>query len=180
MEISAYSLVHAQVCAKPLSVLVTSPAGSSTPVAASYHLISNEPALTLCNRTIFDESGLACTCATITTSEGPLANQCCSLFFTPSTATLNGEVAESVAYMLLGMEWRRKLLAAHKAAAVFVSFGCAQTISTDGPASSIAVRNCEDVVAAPASDLSGSNLSMTGLLNACSAIHAASSRQRSP
>src|SRR5580698_259434 len=164
MEISAYSLVHAQVCAKPLSVWVTSPAGSSTPVAASYHLISNEPALTLCNRTIFDESGLACTRATITASD----------------ATLNGEAAESVAYMLLGMEWLRKLLAAHKAAAAFVSAGCAQTISTEGPASSIAVRNCEDVVAAPASDLSGSNLSMTGLLNACSAIHAASSRQRSP
>src|SRR5580698_11376355 len=123
MEISAYSLVQAQVCTKPLSVFVTSPAGSSTPVAGSYHLISNGPGLTLCNLTVFGESGLAFTRATITTSEGPPPNQRCSLFPTPSTATLNGEAVESAANMFPVMERLRKLLAPHKAAAALASGG---------------------------------------------------------
>src|SRR5580700_7694345 len=141
MEISAYSLVQAQVCTNPLSVFFTSLAGSSAPVVGSYHLTSNDPDLTPCSRTVFGDPGPECTRATITTSERPLANQWCSLFFRPSTTTLNGEAAESVAYMLLVMERFRKLLAVHNAAAALVSGGCAQTISTEGPASSIAATN---------------------------------------
>src|ERR1700677_31977 len=175
IEISAYSLVQAQVCAKPLSVLVTSPAGSLASVAGSDHLISNGPDFLLCNRTVFGESELAFTRATITTSEGPPANQWCSLFPTPSTATLNGEASESVANMLLVMERVRELLAAHKAAAAWASDGSAQTISTElPPAASIAVKNGEGVA-----DVRASNLRMTGLFSACSAIHAASWRQPS-
>src|ERR1035438_401292 len=100
MEIRAYSLVHAQVCAKPLSVFATAPAGSSAPVVGSYHRISNGPDLTLCTLTVFGEPGLAFTRATITTSDGPPPNQRCSLFPTPSTAILNGEATESAANML--------------------------------------------------------------------------------
>ena len=154
MEISAYSLVQAQVCAKPLSVFVTSAAGSSAPVAGSYHLISNGPGVTLCSLIVFGESGLAFTRATITTSEGPPLNQRCSLFPTPSTATLNREAAESVANMLPVMERFRKLLVAHKAAAALASGGSAQTISTAvALAASIAVKNGEVVADVPASSL---------------------------
>src|SRR5580658_7347727 len=175
MAISAYSLVQAQVCAKPWSAFVTSPAGSSAPLAGSYHLISNGPGLTLCNLTVFGELGLAFTRATITTSEGPPLNQRCSLFTTPSTATVIGEAAESAANMLLVMKRLRKLLAAHKAAAALASGGSAQTISTEvPPAASISVNNGEGVADVPAS-----NLRMTGLFSACSAIHAASCRQPS-
>src|SRR5580698_4414934 len=131
MEISAYSPVHAQVCSKPLSAFVT--AGSSAPVVGSYHLMSNDPDLTPCSRTVFGDPGLAWTCTTITTSDGPPANQWESLLSTPSAATLNEEFAESVAYMLLVMERFRKLLAVHNAAAALASGGCAQTISTEGP-----------------------------------------------
>src|ERR1700691_6764132 len=108
MEISRYSLVPAQVCSKPLSVFVTSPAGSSAPVAGSYHLVSNGPDLTLCNLTVFGDSGLAFTRATITTSEDPPPNQRCALFATPSSATLNGEAAESASNMLAVIERLRK------------------------------------------------------------------------
>src|ERR1035438_778285 len=179
MEIRAYSLVQAQVCAKPLSVFVTSPAGISEPVAGSYHLISNGPDVTLCNLTVFGESGLAFTRATITTSDCPPRNQRCSLFPTPSTETLNGEVAGSAANMLPVMERFRKLLAAHKAAAALASRGSAQTISTDPLAASIAVKNGKVVADVPASNLRASNLRMIGLFSACSAIHAASWRQPS-
>src|SRR5271170_4981733 len=175
MEISAYSLVQAQVCAKPWSAFVTSPGGSWAPVAGSYHMILNDPGLTLCNLTVFGESGLAFTRATITTSEGPPLNQRCSLFPPPSTATLNGEAAESAANMLPVMERLRKLLAAHKAAPALASGGSAQTISTAVPAvASIAVKNGEGVADVPAS-----NLRITGLFSARSAIHAASLRQPS-
>src|ERR1700677_2149682 len=116
IEISAYSLVQAQVCAKPLSVLVTSPAGSLASVAGSDHLISNGPDFLLCNRTVFGES---------------------------------------------------------KPAPPSPSDGSAQTISTElPPAASIAVKNGEGVA-----DVRASNLRMTGLFSACSAIHAASWRQ---
>src|SRR6202034_2197566 len=146
MEISRYSLVPAQVCANPFSVFVTSPAGSSAPVAGSYHLISNGPGLTLCNLTVFCEPGLAFTRATITTSEGPPPNQWCSLFPTRSTVTRNGEASESAANILLVMKRLRELLAAHKAAAALASGGSAQTISTEvPPAASIAVKNGDGV-----------------------------------
>ena len=154
---------------------MTSHAESSAPVAGSYHLISNGPGLTLCNLTVFGESWLAFTRATITTSERPPPNQRCSLFPTPSTAILNGEAVESAANMLPVMERLRKLLVAHKAAAALASGGSAQTISTAGPpAASIAVKNREGVAAVAAS-----NLRMTGLFSVCSAIHAASWRQPS-
>src|ERR1700733_7484858 len=182
MEISAYSLVQAQVCVKPLSVFVTvtSRAASSAPVVGSYHLISNGPGLTLCNLTVFGESGVAFTRATITASEGPPLNQWCSTLATPSTAILKGEVAESVTNMLLAIVRLRKLLAAHKAAADLASGGYAQTISTAvPPVASIAARNCEAVADVPAFNLSGSTLRMTGFFSACSAIHAASCRQPS-
>ena len=119
------------------------------------HSPLNDPGLTLCNLTVFGESGLAFTRATITTSEGPPLNQRCSLFPTPSTATLNGEAAESAANMLPVMERLRKLLAAHKAAPALASGGSAQTISTAVPAvASIAVKNGEGVADVPASNLS--------------------------
>src|SRR6202050_5855462 len=101
MGISTYSLVQVRVCANPLSFFMTPPAGSSAPVAGSYHLISNGPDLALCNLTVFGEPGLAFTRATITTSEGPPPNQRCSLFPTRSTVTRNGEASESAANILL-------------------------------------------------------------------------------
>src|SRR3984885_9014583 len=121
MGISTYSLGQVQVCAKPLSVFMTSPAGSSAPVAGSYHLISNGPDLALCTMTVFGEPGLAFTRARITTSEGPPPNQRCSLSLTPSTATLNGEATESAANMLLVMVRFKSLLVAHRAAAALAS-----------------------------------------------------------
>src|ERR1700722_17970370 len=171
MEINAYSLVHTQVCSKPLPFLVTSPAGSSAPVAGSYHLISNGPGLVLCNRIVFRESSLAFTRATITTSDPP-TNQWCSLLSTLSTATLNGEPADSVANMLAVMKRLKTLLFAHKAAAVLVSGGAAQTVSTEEPAVSRAGRNAEGVADVPAF-----TLRMTGLFSASAAIHAASLSQ---
>src|SRR5580698_7508845 len=175
MEISAYLLVPTQLCVKPFSVFVTSPAASSAPVAGSYHLVSNCPGLSPCSRTVFVEPGYAFTRATITVSEGPPLNQRCSIFFTPSTSTRNEEFAESVAYRLAGMERFRKLLAVHKSTAALAFSGWAQTISTEGSlAASIAVKNCEEVV-----DASAPNFSMTGLFSPCSATHAASSCQPS-
>src|SRR5580704_1948675 len=172
IEINAYSVVHAQVCAKPLSVFVTTPAGSSAPVAGSNHLISNGPDLTLCSLTVFGDSALALTRATITTSEDPPTNQRYSLLLTPSASTLNGEAMESVATMLGGMERLRKLLDVHKATTALASGGRAQTISTEDPlAASIALTNGEGTPA--------SSLRMTGLFSACSAIHAASCCQPS-
>ncbi len=77
MVISAYSLVQAQVCSKPLSVFVASPAGSWAPLAGSYHLISTDPGVRPFNLTAFGESEDPFTRATITISDVPLPNQRC-------------------------------------------------------------------------------------------------------
>src|SRR5580700_1710174 len=170
MEISAYSLVQAHVCSKPLSVFVASPAGNWAPVAGSYHLISNGPARPPCSRTVLGESGLPFTCATMTTSDFPPRDHRCSSFTTPSTATLNGDAA-SAGNMLAVMERAKRLFTVHTAPAAFVSAGCAQTISTAVPlAASIAFKNGE---------VPDSDLRMRGLFSACSPIHAASCRQPS-
>src|SRR5579863_840558 len=171
MEINAYSLVQAQACARPLSVFVASPAGSWAPVAGSYHLISNGPDLVPCSRTALGEPGLPFTRATITRSDGPPPNHRCSLFPTPSATTLNGEVAGSVGNMLAVTAWFMKLLTAHTASAALASAGSVQTISTVVPlAARIAFRNGE---------VPDSDLRMSGLFRACSAIHFASWRQAS-
>ena len=94
---------------------------------------------------------------------------------TPSTAILNGEAAESVANKLFVMYRAMKVFTVHTASADLPSGGSDQTISTEVPlAVSIAVKNDEVVDNVPAS-----NLRMSGLFNACSAIHAASWRQPS-
>src|ERR1700722_2964833 len=174
MESNACSLVQSQVCAKPLSVFVASPAGSGAPVAGSYHLISNGPGLLPWSLTVFEWPGLPSSPAPLTTSE-PAPNQRCRSFPTPSTAILNCEFAESDANMLFVMERVIKLFTAHTAAAALASGGSDHTISTGVPlAASIAGKNAEAVVDVPAS-----SFRMSGLFSACSAIHDASWRQPS-
>src|ERR1700722_20546446 len=137
--------------------------------------MSTGPDLRPCSLTVFEWPGGAPTRATITTSDGPPLNQRCWSFPTPSTAILNGEFMESAANMLLVMERVMKLFTAHTAAAALASGGSAQTISTEVPlAGSIAAERAEVVRDVPAS-----SLRMSGLFSACSAIHAASSRQLS-
>src|SRR5580700_252360 len=166
MEIRAYSLVQAHVCTKPWFVFVASPAGSLAPVAGSYHLISNGPARPPCSRTVFGESGLPFTCATMTMSDFPPPDHWCSWFAAPSTTTLNGEAAASAGNILAVMEFAMRPFMVHTASADLASAGSAQTISTEVPlAASMAAKNGEG----PDSDLR-----MSGLFSACSAIHAAS------
>src|SRR5580658_615017 len=178
MEIRAYSLVQAQVCVKPLSVFVASPAGNGVPVAGSYHLISNGPDRTPCSRTVFGESGLPFTRATITTSDCPPPNQWWSPLATRSTAMLNGEVAESAGNILAVMECAMKRFTLHTAVAAAASAGSDQTISTEVPlAASIAAKDCEAATDVSSATLSGSSFRMRGLFSACSAIQVASWRQ---
>src|SRR4051812_29355656 len=169
MEIRAYSLAHWEVCSNPLSVVFTSSAGTVAPVAGSYHLISNGPGLTLDNLTVFGALELALMRATITRSEGPPTNQRCSSFFTPSTATLNADAAESPANMSAVMERLRMLLAMHKAAAALASGGSAQTICGASPRASIAAKNGDAVADSPEP-----SLRMTGLFMPCSERRATS------